>query len=322
MKEFRCYMFRSLYVACIILMMASCHEKKQFDGYLYPIRENGLYGYIDSVGNRIIDPEFLWVSTFHNGLAMAVVDTIYRVVPDSMAYEVGERDTIINVYRMYAKYGYIDKSGEFAIAPKFVSYVNMNEIGDITNDMEDCSNALYLHSFRNGRAMFSDTTTWKDGYIDTKGNVAIEPKYYYSEPFSEGVAVVRDAIADPIFTNGACVNPSKLRCAYIDTLGNNVTDFKYETLTRCLSNRGIGTYKVIHKKSVELGDTTVQIEEYSEPRFLINNSGNEVKELNFVFKYYGYSHDGITVALNDFLWKVREDKDYSFFDRISIRFAE
>lgn len=314
MKEFRCYMFRSLYVACIILMMVSCHEKKQFDGCLYPIRENGLYGFIDSVGNRIIEPEFLWVSTFHNGLAMAVVDTIYRVVPDSMAYEVGERDTIINVYRMYAKYGYIDKSGEFAIAPKFVSYVNMNEIGDITNDMEDCSNALYLHSFRNGRAMFSDTTTWKDGYIDTKGNVAIEPKYYYSEPFSEGVAVVRDAIADPIFTNGACVNPSKLRCAYIDTLGNNVTDFKYETLTRCLSNRGIGTYKVIHKKSVELGDTTVQIEEYSEPRFLINNSGNEVKELNFVFKYYGYSHDGITVALNDFLWKVREDKDYSFFD--------
>ena len=314
MKEFRLYMIRLFFIACSILMMIACNEKKQFDGYLYPIRENGLYGFIDSVGNRIIEPEFLWVSTFHNGIAMAVVDTIYRVVPDSMAYEVGERDTIINVYRMYAKYGYINKSGKFAIAPRFISYVNMNEIGDVANDMEDCSNALYLHSFRNGRAMFSDTTTWKDGYIDTKGNVAIEPKYYYSEPFSEGVAVVRDAIADPIFTNGACVNPSKLRCAYIDTLGNNVTDFKYETLTRCLSNRGIGTYKVIHKKSVELGDTTVQIEEYSEPRFLINNSGNEVKELNFVFKYYGYSHDGITVALNDFLWKVREDKDYSFFD--------
>lgn len=295
--------------------MASCNEKKLFDGYLYPIRENGLYGYIDSVGNRIVEPEFLWVSTFHNGLAMAVVDTIYREVPDSMAYEVGERDTIINVYRMYAKYGYIDKSGDFVIEPKFISYVNMNEIGDVTNDMDDCSNALYRNSFRNRRAMFYDTTTWKNGYIDTKGDIVIPPKYYYSEPFSEGLAVVRDAVAEPIFTNGACINPSKLRCAYIDTLGNNVTEFKYETLTRCLSNRGIGTYIVIHEESIELGDTTVKIEKYSEPRFLVNNRGNEIKELDFVFKYYGYSRDGITVALHDFLWKIRGVKEFSYFDK-------
>lgn len=296
-------------------MMVSCNEKKPFDGYLYPIRENGLYGFIDSVGNRIIEPEFLWVSTFHNGLAMAVVDTIYREVPDSMAYEVGERDTIINLYRMYAKYGYINKSGKFVIEPKFVSYVTMPEIGFVAKDIDDCSNALYRHSFRNGRAMFCDTITWKDGYIDTKGNIAIEAKYYYSEPFSDGVAVVRDAIADPIFTNGACINPSKLRCAYIDTLGNNVTEFKYETLTRCLSKRGIGTYKVVHKESVELGDTTVQIEEYREPRFLVNNCGNEIKELDFVFKYYGYSRDGITVALHDFLWKIGGNKEFFYFDK-------
>lgn len=173
MKKLRLNVFRLLFIAYSILIIVSCNEKKQFDGYLYPIRENGLYGYIDSVGNRIIEPEFLWVSTFHNGLAMAVVDTIYRVVPDSMAYEVGERDTMINVYRMYAKYGYIDKSGDFVIEPKFISYVNMNEIGDVTNDMDDCSNALYRNSFRNRRAMFYDTTTWKSGYIDTKGDIVI-----------------------------------------------------------------------------------------------------------------------------------------------------
>lgn len=315
MKELRLYIYRLFFISCAVLMIVSCDKKTQFDGYLYPIRENGLYGYIDSVGNRIIEPEFLWVSTFHNGLAMAVVDTIYREVPDSMAYEVGERDSIINVYRMYAKYGYIDKSGDFVIEPKFISYVNMDVIGDVTNDMDDCSNALYRNSFRNRRAMFYDTTTWKNGYIDTKGNIVIPPMYYYSEPFSEGVAVVRDAVADPIFTNGACINPSKLRCAYIDTFGNNVTEFKYETLTRCLSNRGIGTYKVIHEESIELGDTTVKIEKYSEPRFLVNNRGNEIKELDFVFKYYGYSRDGITVALHDFLWKIRGVKRFFYFDK-------
>ena len=91
------------FVAIAIMIIASCNEKKKFDGYLYPIRENGLYGYIDSVGNRIIEPQFLWVSTFNNGLAVAVVDTIYREVPDSLDFEVNVRDTISTDFRMLVK---------------------------------------------------------------------------------------------------------------------------------------------------------------------------------------------------------------------------
>lgn len=297
--------------------MASCNEKKQYDGFLYPIRENGLYGYIDSIGNRIIAPEFLWVSTFHNGLAMAVVDTIYREVSDSMAYEVGERDTMINVYRMYAKYGYIDKSGDFVIEPKFISYVNMNEIGDVTNDMDDCSNALYRNSFRNRRAMFYDTTTWKNGYIDTKGDIVIPPKYYYSEPFSEGLAVVRDAVAEPLYTNKACITPSKLRCAYLDTLGNLVTEFKYESLTKFSSGRGIGSYKRINREPVDIADTTIIWETYSIPRYLLNRDGEEIKELSFNYDYYGFSRNGISVSADGFFYRSFVGKDnisYYFID--------
>lgn len=317
MKELRLNIFRLLVIAYSILMIVSCNEKKQFDGFLYPIRENGLYGYIDSVGNRIIEPEFLWVSTFHNGLAMAVVDTIYHVVPDSMAYEVGERDAIINVYRMYAKYGYIDKSGDFVIEPRFISYVNMNEIGDVTNDMDDCSNALYRNSFRNKRAMFYDTLTWKNGYIDTKGYIVIPPKFYYSEPFSEGLAIVKDAVAEPLYTNKACITPSKLRCAYLDTLGNAVTEFKYESLTRFGSGRGIGSYKKIKRENVDIADTTVVWETYSIPRFLINRDGKVIKELNFNYDYYGFSRGGISVASDGFFMRSfigKENISYYYID--------
>ncbi len=317
MKKIRLNVFRLLFIAYSILIIVSCNEKKQFDGYLYPIRENGLYGYIDSVGNRIIEPEFLWVSTFHNRLAMAVVDTIYRVVPDSMAYEVGERDTIINAYRMYAKYGYIDKSGDFVIEPKFISYVNMNEIGDVTNDMDDCSNALYRNSFRNRRAMFYDTTTWKNGYIDTKGDIVIPPKYYYSEPFSDGLAVVRDAVAEPLYTNKACITPSKLRCAYLDTLGNLVTEFKYESLTKFSSGRGIGSYKRINREPVDIADTTIIWETYSIPRYLLNRDGEEIKELSFNYDYYGFSRNGISVSADGFFYRSFVGKDnisYYFID--------
>lgn len=310
MKELRLNIFRLLFVACSILMIASCNENKQFDGYLYPIRENGLYGFIDSVGNKIIEPEFLWVSTFHNGLAMAVVDTIYHVVPDSMAYEVGERDSIINVYRMYAKYGYIDKSGDFVIEPRFISYVNMNEIGDVTNDMDDCSNALYRNSFRNKRAMFYDTTTWKNGYIDTKGDIVIKPKYYYSEPFSQGKAVVRDNVGERLYLKEWCVTASKLRCAYIDTIGNAITDFKFEKLSTFNGRCGIGSYKEVFKTSSDDNGS------FSEHNYIIDKEGNLGKDLGFWDEFYGFSRDGISVTRQVMRLQVYDgmQESYSFID--------
>lgn len=310
MKEFRIYITKLFIIACAVFMITSCDEKKQFGGYLYPIRENGLYGYIDSVGNRIIEPEFLWVSTFHNGLAMAVVDTIYCVVPDSMAYEVGERDTIINVYRMYTKYGYINKSGDFLIEPKFISYVNMPEIGFLAKDMDDCSNALYRHSFRNRRAMFYDTLTWKNGYIDTKGVVAIKPKYYYSEPFTNGRAVVKELVAEPVFYNNLCLNSSKLRCSYIDTLGNSITNNKYESLTRFNGRRGIGSYTEIFI------DSSGNKQGYTIHNEIIDGYGNLIKDLGLLNRFYDYSKDGISVAKQVLHFQVYDGMfdSYSFVD--------
>ena len=310
MVKLKINILRLSLILLVIIAIISCNEKKRFDGYLYPIRENGLYGFIDSVGSKIIEPEFLWVSTFHNGLAMAVVDTIYHVVPDSMAYEVGERDSIINVYRMYAKYGYIDKSGDFVIEPRFISYVNMNEIGDVTNDMDDCSNALYRHSFRNKRAMFYDTTTWKNGYIDTKGDIVIKPKYYYSEPFSQGKAVVRDNVGERLYLKEWCVTASKLRCAYIDTIGNAITDFKFEKLSTFNGRCGIGSYKEVFKTSSDDNGS------FTEHNYIIDKEGNLGKDLGFWDEFYGFSRDGISVTRQVMRLQVYDgmQESYSFID--------
>ena len=302
------------FVAIAIMIIASCNEKKKFDGYLYPIRENGLYGYIDSVGNRIIEPQFLWVSTFNNGLAMAVVDTIYREVPDSLDFEVNVRDTISTDFRMLVKYGYIDKTGKFAIKPTLISYVSMPERGYVVSEWSGCRKALSRHIFQSKRALFCDTRTWKNGYIDTNGNIAIDPKYYYSEPFGDGLAVVRDAVGEPLYTNKACITSTKLRSAYIDTIGNAVTEFKYESLTRFLSGRGIGHYKVVNKETINIEDTIVEYETYTEPRYLLNKKGETIKELNFNSDYYGYTKDGISVTMDNIIWALTGEKHFSFID--------
>jgi len=310
MVKLKINILRLSLILLVIIAIISCNEKKRFDGYLYPIRENGLYGFIDSVGNKIIEPEFLWMSTFHNGLAMAVVDTIYRVVSDSMAYEVGERDTILNVYRMYAKYGYIDRSGEFVIEPKFTSYVNMPNIGFVVKDMDNCSNALYRHSFRNKRAMFYDTTTWKNGYIDTKGDIVIKPKYYYSEPFSQGKAVVRDNVGERLYLKEWCVTASKLRCAYIDTIGNAITDFKFEKLSTFNGRCGIGSYKEVFKTSSDDNGS------FTEHNYIIDKEGNLGKDLGFWDEFYGFSRDGISVTRQVMRLQVYDgmQESYSFID--------
>lgn len=302
------------FVAIAIMIIASCNEKKKFDGYLYPIRENGLYGYIDSVGNRIIEPQFLWVSTFNNGLAMAVVDTIYREVPDSLDFEVNVRDTISTDFRMLVKYGYIDKTGKFAIKPTLISYVSMPERGYVVSEWSGCRKALSRHIFQSKRALFCDTRTWKNGYIDTNGNIVIDPKYYYSEPFGDGLAVVRDAVGEPLYTNKACITSTKLRSAYIDTIGNAVTEFKYESLTRFLSGRGIGHYKVVNKETINIEDTIVEYETYTEPRYLLNKKGETIKELNFNSDYYGYTKDGISVTMDNIIWAFTGEKHFSFID--------
>ena len=305
---------RMFFVAIAIMIIASCNEKKKFDGYLYPIRENGLYGYIDSVGNRIIEPQFLWVSTFNNGLAMAVVDTIYREVPDSLDFEVNVRDTISTDFRMLVKYGYIDKTGKFAIKPTLISYVSMPERGYVVSEWSGCRKALSRHIFQSKRALFCDTRTWKNGYIDTNGNIVIDPKYYYSEPFGDGLAVVRDAVGEPLYTNKACITSTKLRSAYIDTIGNAVTEFKYESLTRFLSGRGIGHYKVVNKETINIEDTIVEYETYTEPRYLLNKKGETIKELNFNSDYYGYTKDGISVTMDNIIWAFTGEKHFSFID--------
>ena len=310
MKGFRYIIVRLIFTIVALTALYACNEKRKFDGYLYPIKENGLYGYIDSMGNKIIEPKFLWVSSFHNGLAMAVVDTIYRVVPDSMAYEVGERDSVINVYRMYTKYGYIDKAGRFAIKPIYVSYVSMPKQGYIVNDMGTCSNALSQHIFHDKRALYCDTINWKRGYIDINGNSIIDAKYYYSEPFNEGLAVVRDIVAAPISYDSLYLNSSKLRCSYIDTKGNAITEFKYKNLTRFNGRRGIGSYIEIIKDSLE------DFYGYTVHNDIIDKDGRVIKDLGMWKAFYGYSRDGISVARQVMHLQVYEgmQESYSFVD--------
>lgn len=264
-----------------------------FSGYLYPICENGLYGYIDSVGNKIIEPQYLWCSTFSDGRALVVVDTIFKEVDDSVAYWAGETDYVRKKYRMFAKYGFIDKAGDFVLNPDFVCFVTLEKESRDNLNMESCEEVFSELKYFCGRAKVYDTLTWKVGYMDKKGEIVIPQKYYYANPFNDSLAVVYEKVFSTPYRQNF-FNFRTLRClrmGYIDVEGNAVTECKFEELTPMAAKRGIGKYTVWGDKA-EGGDGR----NFMTYNVLFNEKGDSLTNLLFLNRYHGYSIEGICVA--------------------------
>lgn len=56
--------------AILILLICSCHNNSK----LWRIQDNGLYGFVDSLGNEIIKPQYKYVGNFRAGYACVITD--------------------------------------------------------------------------------------------------------------------------------------------------------------------------------------------------------------------------------------------------------
>lgn len=128
------------------------------------ISDKNCYGFLNQSGGiqLILGNEIEEVNNFKNGLALAKVK---------------------------GRYGYINKSGEFVINPKFG----------------------YAKDFNNGLAVVSKSKNGRRGFIDSSGQIVVPAKYYAASDFSDGWAEVRrgdkwgyintrgDFVVDPYF---------------------------------------------------------------------------------------------------------------------------
>ncbi len=92
------------------------------------------------------------------------------------------------------KFGYMDGAGQIVIQPKYMSagnfseglavvyngkkYQVINQKGEVSFETDSM-----ITDFHNGFASFMDTKNYKNGYIDTKGKVAIKAKYGFAGNF-------------------------------------------------------------------------------------------------------------------------------------------
>ncbi len=130
------------------------------------------------------------------------------------------------------KYGYIDNTGDFAISPAYDYAYDFCEgfavvrSGEKYQVIDPSGKVIFennniIRSFHNGLAAFSriDETASPFGYINTLGEVVIEPAYLYADDFNESgeayVVLTDGKTAQRIDHNG------KILETYIQDLGDN-----------------------------------------------------------------------------------------------------
>jgi hypothetical protein len=186
----------------------SCRSEKNQS--LFIIIDKGKKGFIDSLGKIIIQPEFKWLGNFSEGLALAATDnhhgfidktgkvvipmnlklfdgplSLYSLRPNKGSIQAAINEaSFSNGLALYAdtisqKYGYIDKAGNIAIAPRFWNATKFKDGFAVVMTSYDPTN------LENNRL----------GIIDTKGELIIEDKYYrltrLSDNFSIGTFVTQ-----------------------------------------------------------------------------------------------------------------------------------
>lgn len=182
------------------------NRDKNADPYYRFIRD-GKQGYIDRTGRIVVQPTIRISSSnsgdeFHNGLLLTrvaggpYIDTTGKVALDTgYSRNWDFSDGLAAAMRTDGenRWGYIDRTGKFAIETKFDGYPSG-----------------YVYPFSNGRAMIK--VGEKLGFIDKKGEFVISPSYIWAQGFSEDRARV--------IVDGPCIRPGfEYPCDFGETLG-------------------------------------------------------------------------------------------------------
>lgn len=180
---------------------------------LYLIKEDGKFGFIDSLGQKVIEPSFLSAAPFSDGLALVVTDT---------SRAKGMRTKI--------DYHYIDETGKTIGKKNYTAYISIiwSILLDMDLDWHSGIDYLSAYSYSEGKALFQFVTNPEEvdeevkyGYINKKGKVVIPCEYYGGDLFHEGKTMVQDV---PMDANGI-KNPSSWKV--IDENGKSLTDYMF-----------------------------------------------------------------------------------------------
>lgn len=176
--------------------------------------ENGLYGYVNSNYETVIEHLFVNAYDFQDGLALVYDGDYYGYIDENgnniTPFMFTDAERFINGYACVSnddKWGLIDTSGDIVIPIEYDYIRDYFSEGIIVAEKDE-----------------------KYGCLDKSGKVVIPFEYNYIDDFSEGI--VATSIKDGKF-------------GYIDNQGNAITDFIYDDASAF--NNGVATAEIFNE---------------------------------------------------------------------------
>ncbi len=179
---------------------------------------NGKTGLIDLTGKFAVKPVYQSIGDFSDGLAIAqeekgffVIDSNGNILSSGYPfignYKEGRAAYYVELPDGNIRYGYLGENGQTAIEPVYDyafdfsgglttaklpngGYVIIDKSGNKLKKL----NYNYVAGISDGRIPFSPYQDGKFGYLNSKGDVAIEPMFLTAEAFRDGTAVVNAAV--------------------------------------------------------------------------------------------------------------------------------
>ena len=297
----------SLFFILTIFGLLSCNDKNQI---LYPIQENGLFGFIDSTGNKLIEPQYLYVEKFNEELALAVVDTIHQPITFSDSLNLKSNGKSIDNRNIIIKYGFINKKNKFILPPIYTLSLNVNDI-----DFNKIDLSAFI--FHDKLALLQDKDSQKYGYINQLGDTIIKCQYRNASPFSEGKAAVQKDFNEILPNEKYTFDIQSLKWGYINTKGEMIIDFQYlfaSPFNNGIAHVVINSYFISDKDVVIKGNidknkkgeniinqsNNIILEKGSENThfnlLLINDKGHVIKTFDsMMYGVYSFSNDSIAI---------------------------
>lgn len=148
-------------------------QNNGFNGGLAAVAKEGKWGFIDTAGKWVIDPQFEQTGIFADGFAPVLVG---------------------------GRWGYIDRNGKFVVNPQYDSAQEFHEgfariqsngkVGFVNTKCKMVVDAKYNWAsvFSEGLAPVATDGGW--GFIDTKGEMVIKPDFDSADSFKNGLAHV------------------------------------------------------------------------------------------------------------------------------------
>jgi WG containing repeat len=225
------------FLVCLVFLCVcvNAHAQGEASDKLFPVVMGGKWGYIDRSGKLVIKPQFDGAHPFYDGIAKVMTGTRFEKEKWSYINTSGKpifKDLSVNRLENFSEglgavclykqdeigylCGYMDKSGSWAIEPKFYSSMSFQDglartaardrnsktgtrqvyIDKTGNEVIELSTIPTQNSngFSEGLARFAISVPGKEylpqGFVDKTGKVVIEPKFEAAGDFSEGLAAV------------------------------------------------------------------------------------------------------------------------------------